>query len=467
MTADQTTKTVAPVPYKRYADKGDLTTGSIPKHIIRLTIPMLWGILAVISVQVADTYFISLLGTTELAAIGFTYPVTMIITHLLFGINVALSSVVSRLLGQKMREDARRVVLHAILMAFGLSCTIAILSYIFLDPIFRLIGADQNALIVIREYMPIWLISAAILSIPVNSNSAMRAGGDATLPAIVMISLALINVVLDPIFIFGYFGMPEMGVKGAAFATLLAHIWAAGLAFYFLKYKKDLVATSGLFLDKFKDSVKRLVVIAIPAGIGNIVQPVTNAVIVAMLASYGAEAVAAYGVAIRVEGLALVLVIALALGISPIIGQNWGAKNYMRVHNTINISIIFNIIWSLLIAAILGIFAYQVASVFSDDPAVIDTTTLFFWIVPFSYAFGNLVFGWSFAFNAMGMPQKAFVMIIVKSFVITLPAVWFGSEFYGITGILWGLALSNVVSGVIFHALSYRTCIKQEKRRED
>lgn len=442
-----------------YANKGNLTEGSIRAHLIRLTIPMIWGIMAVIAVQLADTYFIAQWGDTNtLAGISLTFPITMIISHLVFGINIAMSSVVARLIGSQETDEVRVVVLHGVIMAFLASGIIALLCYVFLEPLFTLLGADASTMPVVRQYMPIWLIASVLLAVPVNGNSAIRASGDSFTPAMVMTTMALVNFILDPILIFGLFGLPEMGVQGAALATLIAYIVCLCLGLYFLIVKKNLIALDSLHLDRFKSSMKRLVVIAIPAGIANIIQPGTNAVIFAILADYGNEAVAAMGIVSRVEAFALLIVISLALGMSPIIGQNWGAQKYDRVTKTINMAISFNFIWSFLVAIILGLFARTVAAQFTDDPMVIDTAALFFWLVPFSYAFGNLVFGWSSAFNAMGLPQKAFVMIFVKSFIITIPAVFLGSHLYGVTGLFIALAIANLISGILFHLLSRRHC---------
>ncbi|MEM7651139.1 MAG: MATE family efflux transporter [Pseudomonadota bacterium] len=463
MSADKHTD--MPEEQKPYAHKGDLTNGPVKNHLIRMTVPMIWGLFAVIAVQLADTYFISLMNDTDiLAGISFTFPVTMLISHLVFGINIALSSLVARLLGAKELDDMRRVVLHGIMMAFIAATLIASITYIFLEPLFFMLGADENTYPSVAAYMPLWLLASIILSIPVNANSAMRASGDTLWPAIIMSFIALVNVILDPLLIFGLAGFPEMGVKGAALATLIGYSAGMVLALYILVKRKNLVATHSLCLDKFKDSMKRLLVIAIPAGIGNIIGPASSAVIVAILASQGAEAVAAFGVASRVEALALLVVIALSIGMAPIIGQNWGARKFKRVHQTINLAIAFNIAWSALIAVILALLAKPIASSFSDDPLVVEYTVLFFWIVPFSYGIGNLVFGWSSAFNAMGKPQKAFVMIVVKSLVMTIPAVFIGGWLYGIKGIFGAIALSNIVAGAVFHILSSRQCYAEEQR---
>jgi len=451
-----------PLPYQ---NKGDLTTGSIVHHLIRLTIPMIWGIFAVISIQLIDTYFISLLGTEALTGISFTFPVTMMISHLVFGINIAMSSVISRMIGSKQMDDAKRVVLHGIMMAFFASTTIAILCYTFLEPVFSLLGADETSMQVIKDYMPLWLIGSAILAIPVNGNSAIRAGGDAVTPAIIMTSIALINLILDPIFIFGYFGIPALGVTGAALATMIAYGIGTIFGLHALKNIKALLPHDGWHLDKFKDSIKRLIVIAIPAGITNIIGPMTNAVLIAILAGMNDAAVAAYGVATRIEAFALLLVISLSLGMSPIIGQNWGAEKYDRVHKTINTSILFNFGWSLGVALILALFGEMIARLFSHDEEVISYTTEVFMIVPISYAFANLAFGWASAFNAMGKPQRAFTIIFVKSIVITIPALYLGQYLYGVTGVFVALMLANFVSGAFFHILSWRACLTSEAER--
>ncbi len=443
----------------RYAHKGDLTNGDLNNHLVRMTVPMIWGFLAVITVQLADTYFISLMGDTDiLAGISFTFPITMLISHMVFGINIALSSVTARLIGAQNFTDCRRVVLHGMMMALSAASIIAIITYILLNPIFTMLGADAATYPTIAAYMPLWLLSSVILTISVNSNSAMRASGDPFWPAIIMIVVGVVNFILDPILIFGHLGFEAMGVKGAAIATLIGNISGAMLALYILVIRKKLVAIDGLYRDKFKDSMKRLLVIAIPAGIGNIIVPLTSTIVLAILAKYGTEAVAAFGIATRIEAVALLVVLSLAVGMAPIIGQNFGAQKFDRVNRTIKTAIIFNLGWSSFIAIILAIFAKPIALTFSQDPTVVHYTVLYFWIVPFSYGIGNLIYGWSSAFNAMGMPKQAFIMIFIKSFVITIPAVIGGGLIYGASGIFIALAVSNIIGGALFHILSLRQC---------
>lgn len=446
----------------RYANKGDLTNGPVRKHLIRMTVPMIWGMLSVISVQLINTYFVSMLGTDELAGMSFTFPVTMVLSHFVFGLNIALSSVIARLIGQKKMDDARRVTLHGITLAVFISAIVAIVCYIFLEPIFHKIGVGPETMHVIHAYMPLWLVASVVLAIPVNANSAIRAAGDAFMPSIVMISIALLNLCLDPILIFGLFGLPALGVKGAAISTLISYTCGLVGALYILIFKKNLVSTDGFHLDKLKDSLSRLLIIAVPASITTIIQPLAGAIIVALLSSYGNEVVAAYGVVTRVEAFSMLFVIALSLGMAPIVGQNWGAEKFDRVNEVIKQSIQVNFIWSFFVAAVFGLFARQIGGLFSQDPEVVAHVTFFFWIVPFSYGFGNLVFGWCSAFNAMGKPQRAFVMIFIKAILFSIPAAWLGSKLYGVEGIFWSITITNLISGIIAHIISKRAMLKKE-----
>lgn len=445
-----------------YKSKGDLTTGSVVNHLIRLSIPMVWGIFSIISVQIVDVYFISRLGTEELAAISFVFPVILVLTHLSFGSSIAIASVISRLIGEKKQDDVKRVVKHGLALSFTAAAILASLSFIIAKPLFAALGADDAAYALIQQYFPYWLLSFVVMAIPVNGNSALRASGDAVRPAIVMVSVALTNLILDPLLIFGYFGFPELGIQGAALATLCAYVFGTCLGLFFLTRRDDLIAFGDFKAHLLKDSLKRLVVIAIPAGITNIIVPLTSTVIVGALAMHGTAAVAAHGIVNRVEAFALIAVISIAVGMTPVIGQNWGAQLFDRVHKTLNIAIGFNMIWSLSVAAILYIFAQPIAAIFSDDENVVRIAVMFFHIVPWSYAFGNLVLGWSSAFNAMGRPMRSLAMMLTHATLLMSSAL-ISNYYFGIQGLFCAIATTNVVAGLFFHFLSWRNCLQSEQ----
>lgn len=450
-----------PAPQNR---KKNLTEGPVSGHLIRLTLPMTWGIFAIISFQLVDMFYISMLGTQELAALSLTFPVTMGIFSLFIGFQIAMASVGSRLIGAGEMDIMRRVTTHAVILVFALGLAVSVIGFTLHDTIFAALGATPHMLKMVGDYMYIWLAGAALITIPMINNAAMRANGDSMTPAIIMTVAALINLILDPLLIFGLFGFPRLEIQGAAIATLLANAGAVGAGLYLNTVRhKLLINPLTLGLAQFGNSAKRLLFIAIPAGLTNTIQPIVNAFIFAIMASYGEEAIAAFGVVTRIEAFAFIILMAMAAGMAPIIGQNWGAKRFERVEETLKLAIRFSVIWSIFVALVLVLFGQSIAAQFSSHSDMVATAALFFWIVPPTYAFSNLVMGWGSAFNAMGMPQRSMLMIVVKMLVLTLPCVLIGNALFGLAGIFGAIALVNIIAGLGFHIMNWRLCKKQEE----
>lgn len=437
------------IPHK---PRGNLTQGPLGAHLVKLAGPMTWGIMMIISFQLVDTFYVAQLGTEALAALTFTFPVTFFIFSFIMGFSIAMSSVASRLIGGGDEDLVRRVTTHGLLLVFALGVLLSVLGYNFMDEIFRAMGAHEELIPHIHDYMSIWFFGAITITLPMVSNSAMRATGDAITPAFIMTIVALINVVLDPLLIFGLFGFPRLELQGAAIATVFANAIAMLTGLYIVYAKKHMISLHYLAdLHAFGNSAKRLLFIALPAGITNSIQPVVNAFVITLLATNGPEVVAAFGITSRIEAFAFVILMGLSVGMGPIIGQNFGAKNHARVKETLFLAIRFSILWSLCVAVILALGGASIAGIFSYDEAVIKTATLFFWIVPFSYIFSNLLRGWASAFNAMGKPQISFAMVIFEMIALMLPAVWIGHIYGGATGIFIAIAAVNTIAGAASH----------------
>lgn len=436
--------------------RGNLTEGSIRAHLVRLSVPMVWGILAIVSFQLVDAFYISLLGTDSLAAISFTFPVTMTIFSLIIGMGIGLSSVVARRIGSGHHHDVVRIATHGIILAAMVAVTLSAAGLIVMNPLFRAMGASSTMLPMIRDYMTIWFAGIVFITIPVVGNSAIRATGDTLWPALSMMFAAGLNALLAPFLVFGLAGFPRLEIQGAALATVISYILAMGLSLYVLYARKRIIFRGGLDWPLFGDSAKAILNVALPAGIASLIQPFTQGVITGLMAAHGAHAVAAYGVATRIEAMAFVIVMALATGMSPILGQNFGAGRDDRVRETLKLSLMFCVVWSAFVALVLGLFAQPIASAFSKDPEVVHYAALYFWIVPFSYAFGNLVQGWGSALNALGESRRAAMMIAAKMLALQIPAAFLGGHFYGAAGVFGAMAAVNVVTGLYFHVHHWR-----------
>lgn len=437
----------------------DLTTGNVRAHLIRLTIPMIWGIAAIISFQLVDTYYVSLLGTVPLAAMTFTFPVTFFVFSIIMGFGIATSSVVSRLIGEKREEDVKRVTTHSLLLVLGVGLLMAVIGIVFGDLIYEAMGAREDIRPLIHEYMSIWFLGVPFMVAPFVGNSAIRAAGSTFAPAVIMVGSAVFNAALAPVLVFGLWGFPRLELQGAAIATVLANLLAMLAGFYVLKIRRQmLLPFNNLQFAKLKDSARRLMFIAMGAGVTSAIGPLVNSVIIALMSKYGTEAVAAFGVATRIEAFAFIILMALAVGMGPIIGQNYGAQSYERVRQTLRQAIGFSVLWCLGIGVLLIGFAQPLAEIFSEDPAVVYYTKLSFLIIAPSYMFHSLVNGWSSAFNAMGMPRISVSITVIKMLLLMIPAVIIGASLGGPMGIFMAIAIVNIITGIGVHIWSKTFC---------
>ncbi len=443
--------------------KRDLTTGPIHIHLIKMTLPMIWGILAIVSFQLVDAYYISHLGTAAMAAFSYTFPVTYGLFSIFIGFGIAMSSVISRFIGAGQMEDVKRVTSHGILLVFIVSLLAAAIGIPMLEPLFRLMGASETEIGTIKEFMVIYFLGTFFVSMPVVGNASLRATGDAMLPALIMTIAAIINALINPVLIFGLFGFPRMEMFGAALGTVIANFGAmvAGLT---LMYRKGLFDFSHLRnLLHFSDSAKRLLMIALPAGITSMFPAFLGSVITGLLSRTGENsqgAVAAFGAASRVEALTMVILMALSIGMAPIIGQNWGAKLFGRVQQTIRYAIFFCIGWSAFVAIILVVFAEPLALSFvqNDEPdngvAFYNYLVFYFTLVPLSYIFANISHGWGSTFNAIGKPQFAAMLLFIKMILLMIPAAYIGAYWGGTQGVFIATAIINALSGIGIHLWS-------------
>ena len=182
-----------------------------------------------------------------------------------------------------------------------------------IEPVFRLLGATDDVLPLIKEYMEIWYLGVIVVIVPFVGNSAIRSNGDTRTPALIMICMVLLNGVLDPIMIFGWGPVPEMGMHGAALATVISRAIGLILSLYFLRYRDDLLSVKIPSFKKMYESWKGILFIGLPAAATNLVVPFTTALITELVATKGAAAVAALGVAARIDVLAIAVVVALSV----------------------------------------------------------------------------------------------------------------------------------------------------------
>ena len=439
-----------------------LTSGPIKKHLIRMTIPMIYGIIGMIAFNLVDTYFIGQYGDKELAAIGFTMPVVFIINGIIFGLGTGASAVISKAIGNNDIDRVRRVTTDALSLGLILVIIVSIAGSFTIEPVFSLMDVDAELMPLVKEYMQVWYWGAAFVVIPMLGNNAIRATGDTKTPSNIMLIAVAANFIMDPLFIFGFGPIPEMGLQGAALATVFSRGITFFVALYILYYREKMITFRIPSAGEGLASWKSILYIGLPNGLTNIIAPLGMGIITKIVASYGHDAVAGITVTQRVEAFALAVLMALGSALGPIIGQNWGAKKFDRVQRSVSYSIKFGLAYGLFVAIILWFSAGTIASLFNDDPDIIGIISLGLSIVPMSYTLISILMISNVTINILNQPVIASVMMLSRIFGVLVPLIYLGSYLYGIEGIFIAVAATNISVGIISYFILMKV-IKRER----
>ncbi len=426
-----------------------LTHGSVGRHLVDMAVPVLFGIFTMMGQAFVDMWFIGRVGDRELAALSFAFPILMIVTSVAIGLGAGTSSVVARAIGAHNHRRARRLATDSLILSFGITAIISALGFFTIEPLFTLLGAPADMIPLIAGYMTILYAGVPFVVVGMVGMSSMRATGDTRLPSMLMVIASVANIILDPILIFGLGPVPAMGLNGAAMAALLSRAAIFGGTLYFMRMRLDMLTFNKPDPGELRSSWADVLHVGIPAAGTNAIIPIATGVITAMLARYGPEAVAGFGVASRVESLTLVLFYALSAVIGPFVGQNIAAGRADRIFEALRLCTFFCVGTGLIIAVLLALSGGWLPTLFSDNPQVTDVSTLFLMIAPISYGAYGMVMIMNASFNGMGKPMPAVHISVSRMALIYVPLAFVANRFFGITGIFVAYAFANIVSGVI------------------
>lgn len=424
-----------------------LTQGSVPAALARLTAPMVMGVASTILVQTLEMGFIGQLSTRHVAAITFTFPLAMVLTSIALGISIGTSSVIARSVGSGEQSDVARLGTHSLLLVSVSMAVLSGMAWFSIDPIFSAIGADSETMPLIHSYLDIYLPGTVLFTVTMIGSSIMRANGNANIPGLVMTAGAFFNLLLDPILIFGWFGLPRLELAGAATAMTITRVATTAVILYFV-HRGSMIHTQRLFADFFV-SARRIMHVGVPAMATQLIGPVTALFITGMLAAHGEVVVAGYGVASRLEAVAALMLFALSGSIGPFVGQNWGAKSTERVRLGVRAAYMFSMSYGFAVALPLIIFGDTIASWINDEPEVVAVAAFYLAVVPWSYGSWGVLMMASASFNALGKPLPSTVLSFMRMFVVYLPMAALMNQAFDYKGIFVATMISNALLGFV------------------
>jgi putative MATE family efflux protein len=444
-------------------NRPDMVRDPVGKALLRLLLPMIPGTLSIVLFNLADTFFVGQLGAVPLAAMSFSFPVVLISGGLSMGLGIGTTAHVSRALGEGKRDFAKLISSQAHLLAFLVVVTIAGAGLLTIDPLFTALGADAETLPLIRTYMTIWYSGMPFVILPMIGMNVLQATGDTKTTGLVLTLSVFLNVILDPLLIFGIGPFPEMGIAGAALATVISRASSFIIIGTIIIRREHLLSLRFGGIRSIVHEWGEILFIGIPAAATNILLPISQGVVTRLVADYGTESVAGFGAATRVESFALVFVLATSMIVTPFVGRNLGAGQNDRVKSTHNYASLFSLAWGSLVFVVFLLAARPIASIFNDNPEVVSVTSRYLRIMAVSYGVLGLVNMSSAAFNGIRKPLTAAGVAAVRLFLLYVPLAILGGMLFELEGIFWGAAIGNLLGGAFAYLWFRRTKLPEPR----
>ena len=434
----------------------------ISRLLIKLSFPAMIGMLSMALYNLVDTIFVGRgVGTLAIGALSVIMPLQMLIFALTQTLGIGGASLISRALGEKNRKKADFAFGNLIALTFILSALIMIIGYLFPGKVLFLFGAKGEIVPFALDYFLIILAGTPFLNYAMVLNTIIRAEGNAKTAMITMIIAAIINIILDPIFIF----VLHMGVRGAAVASVISQIIAfTYITLYFLQKRSSLhFYFKNLHLDKI--ITKEILAVGASSlgrhGAGSIIAALLNHV---LFAYGGSLSVAAYGIINRVLRVSFMPLMGLVQGFLPIAGFNYGAKKYRRLFDLLKISGGWAILTTNIIWAVLMLFAPNIIAVFSTDKQLIaqgaHALRIIILIIPI---LGFQLIGASY-FQAIGKALPSFILSLARQIFFFLPLVFILPRYWGLDGVWFTFPIADILSVILTAFLFIPELIKLKKK---
>lgn len=396
-----------------------------------------------------DCLFVSWVGEEELTAVSLAFPVTTLILSISIGLGVGTNALIARYLGAKNQDAADNIVTHSLILSSVFSIILTIIVLILIKPFFGAFTDDPVIYQLGLDYTYIVAFMTFGNMMHISIQKMIQATGNMIAPMLFQMAGVILNFVLDPILIFGWFGMPVMGVKGAAIATVIGYLFSMILAFYVLIFTKQKVKikTNDFHIEwrLFRD----IIVVGLPSLIMNALGAIMVIFANAFLIMYSMTAVAFFGIYFKIQQLITMTVNGLIQGCMPIMAYNYGAKNKLRLMETFKTGTTFAVIMMTAGTIILWVFPEQTLSIFNASTDMMKFGVPALRIMSASYILAAFGFMFASYFQATGRVGYSLIINFSRQLVALVPLMWIFSEIMGILGVWWSFIAAEVITTVI------------------
>ena len=432
------------------------------KAVVKLGVPLIAGMFIMVLYNLVDTYFIGLMRDDyQLAAVNLAYPVMMVMIAISNMIGAGASSLIARSLGAGDNAKAAHTLTAGFVLTVVNSVIVTAAGLLLLPQIVAGLGAQDNTFDYTSQYVLVLFIGSIFTMGSYTSGQLLRAEGSVKQSIAGMTAGTITNIILDPIFIFTL----DMKISGAAIATILGNAVSLLVSLWFYIAKKTLLRPDVKYIKPTAEILKEIFWVGVPATLETLLTSAAYIVNNNLAVAYGELTVAAMGIAQKIMSLGNYIYQGFASGTQPIMGYNYGAKNFPRMMSVLKAGIMVVSCTELIVMALYGILAPLLIGIFSDTAEVIETGCKVLRAIMFILPFVGAVSMCRMSFQAMGKPVYAFVITLVRQLFLYVPLLLLFNSIFGFDGMIWAQPVTEVIMMIVSVLLLY-TIIKKEQKAQ-
>lgn len=431
----------------------------VHKAYFKFALPVVFSMVVSLVYNMVDTYFIAQTGNTNLVAgvsLGAPIFTLMIALGDIFGLGG--SSVISRLFGQKRDEDGKRLSVFCFYAALLCGIIIAILLLLLRTPILYLLGADTETFAYASQYFTVIVLGAPFIIVSYTPANLLRTEGFATASMTGTILGAIVNMILDPLFI----SVLKLGAAGAAIATVIGNIGADLFFVWFLLARSKRLSIKPAKFHIQSDEIRQIFAIGIPASITNLMQSFGMTLTNRFLLPYGNDKVAAMGIVMKINLIAVLIMVGFAFGAQPLIGYNYGAKNHSRLKEILRFCYAFECGIALVLAVLLSTLAPGLVGLFMQDASIVAIGVPMLRMQLLGMVFIAIILVTTCTFQSEGKAGGAFLLSVSRQGVVFAVVIMLASSVFGYRGVLMAQAISDFLTAILAVCLFYKLVHKED-----
>ncbi len=439
--------------------------GSAPlgRLLLKLSLPSIAGMITMSLYNIVDTFWVARLGHEAIAALTIVFPYQILFIAAGVGTGVGIGALVSRRFGENNIEATNHVAGQIFFLSVFWGVLFMVAGVFFSKSILTAFGATPDIMEYGTQYLVIISYGAPLIIFVLVVSSLIRGSGDAVKPMIIMIAASVINIILDPVLIIGLGPFPEMGIRGAALATIIAQSIGAVLAlYYFLAHKTSYRIRVSHLLPNMP-ILRDIYRVGAPSSIMELTESLAFILFNRVVSTYGSIAIAAVGLAIRISDFAFMPIIGVSNGLLPIVGFSFGVKNFKRLWRAVKLASVGIALFLTVATVFIEIFTPQLISIFNDDVELLEVAVPSMRILLSTMLFigPNIMF--VTAFQGLSRGTMALILSLVRQFILFVPLLYLFSHLFGMYGVWYSLPASDTLGFLVAYGFIYVEYRRQKK----